>query len=140
MIFCWLIFVFCFSFYVSWDSVSNQQSILTFLLSFWLIIKLYHYCYGFITLNYITNLHCRILFHIIVSMLFSIFFLILFLFSFSIYYFNFHYLNCSWSCVAFAVLSRNCGILLCCIFIFICYFYYFFCTNFFETKMEGKYR
>ena len=48
-----LMFDFCFVFMFLDNSLSNHKPILTFLLSFWLTIKLYHYHYGSIILYYI---------------------------------------------------------------------------------------
>ena len=49
-------------------SLSNQKPILTFLLSFWLIIKLYHDYYDSITIYYITKLYYSRLFYVVVSL------------------------------------------------------------------------
>ena len=78
-----LFFVFIF---MSLDSsLSNQESILTCLLSFWLIIKLYHYYYGSFTSYYSILLNSIIVDYFILlchDYLFSILFIILLLFSF----------------------------------------------------------
>ena len=80
MIVCWSIFVFLFFVFMFLDSFSHQELILTFLLSFWLIIKLHHY--------YITKLHYSILFYTLFRYyLFSIVFIFHFLFSFLISYY-----------------------------------------------------
>ena len=84
MIVCWLIFVFCFCFYVFWHrSLSNQEPILTFLLSFWLIIKLYHYYHdsaifivyklvSCVRLNYFTLLYSYLFRIVIILFVFSL--------------------------------------------------------------------
>ena len=80
-------FIFVFAFMSLDGSLSNQESILACLLSFLLIIKIYHYYYGCIALKYndITKLHYSKLFYLIMSLLFifSIVFIVLFLFPFS---------------------------------------------------------
>ena len=50
------------------SSLSNQKPILTFLLPFWLIIKLYHDYYDSITIYYITKLYYSRLFYVVVSL------------------------------------------------------------------------
>ena len=69
----WSLF-FVFAFMSPDSSLSNQESILTCLLSFWLIIKLYHYYYGSVTscysLYYIAKLHYSRLLYLNISWLF----------------------------------------------------------------------
>ena len=65
------------------SSLSSQESILTGLLFFWLILKLYHFHYGSITSYCSILLNCSRLLYLILSwLLFSIAFIMLFLFSF----------------------------------------------------------
>ena len=62
--FLWLLLGWCLFFVFVFmslnNTLSNQELILTCLLSIWLIIKLYQYCYGSITLCYIILLNCII--------------------------------------------------------------------------------
>ena len=74
------------------SSLSNQESILTCLLSSWLIIKLYHFYYGSRTLYYIILLNCILLdcfilcydYYLVLLLLFSFYFH--FYFSISFYF------------------------------------------------------
>ena len=89
---CSVFFFFCyFSYFVfafmSLDcSLSNQESLLTSLLSFWLMIKLYHYYYyDSITSLYITKLYYSTLFFLNVM---TIYWVLILLFSFSFHFYS----------------------------------------------------
>ena len=68
------------------SSLSSQESILTCLLFFWLILKLYHFCYGSITSYYSILLNCIIVDYFILFCL--DYYLVLFL----LLYFYFHFI------------------------------------------------
>ena len=70
------------------SSLSSQESILTCLLFFWLILKFYHFCYGSITSHYSILLNCIIVdyfilfcrdYYIVLFLLFSFYFHFIFL-------------------------------------------------------------
>ena len=111
---CWLIFVFCFCFHVSWQCFEEPRihlntTILTILILLnWMIIS--YYLIRWLVDYFILLYRCYV---------FSIVFVIHLLFSFLIYHFYFHLSNSSWSCVIFAFLSCICVIVFIIIFIII---------------------